>query len=89
MGLVLERSADTPTENPNDLFYTIQVDEQDGVIEFEGVAPSAFRRWASAGGVDLVPFEVGMYVLVGIERSGAEETLVFMEGEPPNMGDCP
>ncbi len=86
IGLVIARSVDVPSP-PDDISYTIQIEDDTGVHVLEDIVPQAYFRDYPVE-VDLVPFEVGMYLPMGISRQGATETINIMAGERLDVGEC-
>ena len=88
LGVITARSSEVPTDAAS-LFYSVQVLDDTGVVNYNGVAPQANARWSSVADVDLVPFFIGQRVLIGVMRLGANEQIDILTDEKPDMGPCP
>lgn len=87
IGIITARSVDEPSA-PELISYSIQIQDDSGVVDFEDIAPQPNDRWSSVADVELVPFEIGQRVLVGISRLGDHEMIEIHTREFPNMGPC-
>lgn len=87
VGLITARSVSVPSPAAS-INYSIQIEGDTGVIEFDSVAPQDHYRLSTVFDIDLVPFDVGQRVPIGVSRFGASEFVDIMMGELPNVGDC-
>lgn len=87
VGLVIARSVEEPSDAAL-INYSIQVEDDTGVVVHEGIVPLDHYRLSTVFDVDLVPFEVGQRVPIGVSRFGATEYIDILAGELPNAGDC-
>jgi len=86
VGVITARSSEVPAP-PDDLFYSVQIEGESGVVVLEGIVPQEYDRMRYAD-VDLVPFEIGQRVAVGISRLGSNELVDILTGERPDAGPC-
>jgi hypothetical protein len=90
VGLVISRSVEEPSD-PSLIFYTVEVDDGSGQpVQYENIVPLDYYRWVSdtGPGVDLVPFEVGQRIPIGVSRFGGSEEIDIMAGEQPKTSEC-
>ncbi len=89
MGIITARSVDVPSP-PGDIFYSVQIEDDTGVVTYDGVVPQEVSRWSNVTDdeLDLIPFIIGQRVIVGISRLGGEELIDIMTEEKPHMGEC-
>lgn len=86
VGLIIARSSEVPAP-ADDLFYTVQVEDIDGVIVYPNIVPQAYDRMSYAD-VDLVPFPIGHRVPIGVSRLGSHEQVDILAGEKSDAGEC-
>lgn len=87
LGLVTARSVEVPSDAAL-IFYSVQVEEEDGVVVYDNIVPQDHYRLSSVFDMDLIPFKVGQELLIGISRAGATDSVFIMSGELPNAGPC-
>lgn len=87
VGKIVERSVEEPS-HADDIYYTIEILMDTGVVRFEGVIPQKESRWSEVAELDLTPFAIGQRVVVGVSRFGSEEYIDIMTEEKPHMGPC-
>lgn len=89
VGIVIARSVEVPSP-AGEIFYTVEVHEGDiQPVRYANTKPQDYWRLSSVFAVDLIPFEVGQTVPIGITTSGSTEMVEIMAGELPNAGECP
>ena len=89
IGVITARSVEVPS--PADaIFYTVEVDDGAGQPDsYPNTVPQAASRWSTFDpSLELVPFEVGQRVMVGITTSGSNQYTEIMQSELPNRGPC-
>lgn len=88
MGIVTARSVSEPSP-AGTITYTIEIDEEGHPVTYAGIVPQAYYRriWVEAE-CDLIPFDVGFEVPIGISREGSIDRIYIMTGETPNAGPC-
>lgn len=87
VGLIVARSVEEPSDAAL-INYSVQVEDDTGVVTHEGIVPPSYYRLSTVFEVDLVPFEIGQRVPIGISRFGSTEYIDILAGELPNAGDC-
>ncbi len=88
VGIITARSREVASP-ADQLFYTVEVHHDGGVTTLENMVPQEAARWSTGLDVDLVPFEIGQRVSVGVTRLGSREYTDILSVERPDGGDCP
>lgn len=89
IGVITARSVDVPSL-ADAIFYTVEVDDGAGQPEsYANTVPQQAARWSTFDPtLELVPFEVGQRVMVGITTSGSSQYTEIMQSELPKRGPC-
>lgn len=84
IGLVVAASVTEPAQ-PEEIWYSIQVEDETGVVVYDQIVPKDYLRQKL---VDLVPFPIGAEVLMGVSRAGATDRIFIAVGELADTGEC-